>query len=81
MGSAASRNNHSRLGEGIKGMSKTDLDKYFYPRKPRKVRSGGWFYEQRDGLVVLHVAGMSEVKIPWSQVEKALKDHNEARRK
>ena len=48
-----------------------------YPRKPRTLPDGSWFYTEREGICV--VIGTQQTTIPWRQVEAALRAHQTAR--
>jgi hypothetical protein len=48
-----------------------------YPCKPRHLPSGAWFYEQREGIVV--VIENRQCDMPWRRVAAALRHHEAAK--
>lgn len=53
---------------------KEELDDYGYPLEPRTIGANGWYYEERDGLLVYSTPG-NRVKISWARIEKSLLNH------
>lgn len=50
-----------------------------YPRSPRNMPDGTWFYEDPDGIIV--VIGGSQTTIPWRKIEAAVRHHHAAKAK
>lgn len=49
-----------------------------YPRKPRTLPDGSWFYAESKGICV--VIGTQQTIIPWRKVAAALGHHFAAKR-
>lgn len=53
-------------------------DLHGYPCSPRKLKDGGWYYEQREGVTVIIRGGQETIS--WHRIESALR-HRQAAQK
>lgn len=50
-----------------------------YPRKPRNLPGGAWYYEEPKGICI--VIGLKQTNISWSKIEAAIRHHHAAKRR
>lgn len=51
-----------------------------YPTAPRRINGGGWFYEQRSGIIAYH-DGEHRVALPWRMLTAAVDRHRRIKAK
>lgn len=57
-----------------------EKDRDGYPTAPRTIGVGGWFYEQKSGIIAYH-DGEHRVAIPWKLLTRAVDRHRRIKAK